>query len=216
VGRPRTRARHRHRLADIATRAGVPLDAVERIDALKEVPVHQRFLGMTLAFYVDRFVLLSLTSLWLLISLLLPIPIMWRAAAALGGLGVAIVTHELLRRLRTREAQPSLTEKALEIAQLVEVPFVVFGHSHDARVHPERPRDGFAAPRRFYVNSGHWVARYPKRAFTYVELTGGGKAPGARLMRWRGEDQPALELARAVPGETPTAQRAAEVAEEEE
>lgn len=201
VGQPAIHARHMRRLAKLAERTQLPLELVARIDALKEQPVDERFLGITLAYYLDRILLLFLSLLIIVVTALLPIAVATRVAAICGVLIVTIALHEVTRRVRERRAQPRLTEKALLLSRLVDVPFVVFGHSHQAGIHAAPPSRPGAAPCHYYLNSGHWVARYrgqPSR-FNYVEVTAEGAVRRARLMRWVGAGQPPFEVGVAAP-----------------
>lgn len=189
VGRPRIKARHKRRLGKVAREADLPLAVVERLDALKEVPVQKKFLGITLAFYLDRFVLMGGLGLGMLASIALPSTLQGKFGAALATLLGAICCHELLRRLRTRDATPRLEEKALDIARILDVPYVVFGHSHRAGIHGTTDTtSGAAGPHHHYVNTGHWVARYPETANTYAEIVGDADGARVRLLRWRGPD----------------------------
>ena len=201
VGRPAIHARHMRRLAKLAERTQLPLEVVARIDALKERPVDERFLGITLAYYLDRLMLLFLSLLSSVVAALLPISIAARVAAICGVLVVTIALHEVTRRVRDRRAQPRLSEKALLLSRLVNVPFVIFGHSHQAGIHAAPPTRPGAAPCHYYLNSGHWVARYRGQPslFNYVEVTAEGGVRRARLMRWVGVGQPPFEVAVAVP-----------------
>ncbi|MBN2361534.1 MAG: metallophosphoesterase [Deltaproteobacteria bacterium] len=201
VGRPATHARHLRRLTKLAERAQLPLEVVERIDALKEKPVEERFLGITLAYYLDRFMLLFLSLVSVVVAAVLPVAVAIRVAAICGVLLVTLALHEVTRRLRDRRAEPHLPEKALLLSRLVDVPFVVFGHSHQAGIHAAPPTRPGAAPCHYYLNSGHWVARYRGQPslFNYIEVIAEGGVRRARLMRWQGDGRAPFEVAVAAP-----------------
>lgn len=203
VGRPAIRSRHRRRLAKVADRAGLPMHIVERIDALKLAPVSERFWGIALAFYVDRFLLLALASIGFVVSLSLPVTWWAKILGALGVFAVAALLNEGLKHVRNAEAVAPMAARALSIAELLDVPFATFGHSHYADIVAAVEKDG-GFPRHFYINSGHWVPSYPHSAGTFLQFDDDDQGLArARVFRWHAQSQQAELIGEASPGHPP-------------
>lgn len=114
----------------------------------------------------------------------------------------------LLRQPATAQAGP-LRRSAQKIAELLDVPIVTFGHTHDEVIHRlQRPQgaDGW------YFNTGTWIAVFthdvliPRERVQYTFLRVRGTE--AELLHWspgRGEAAPVI-LLDDLAHETPTAQ----------
>lgn len=201
IGRPAIRKRHRRRLAAVAEHAGLPLYIVEKLDSLKREPVSERFWGIALAFYVDRFLLMALASL-ALIGIVALLPGSLAKVLAIGlVLGGSWLLNSTLQAIRSAEAQAPMQQRALRIARLLNVPFVSFGHSHYADIQGENRFDGEMA-KHFYLNSGHWVASYPHSAGTFVEfINQADGSPQAQMFRWQAASASIEKIGEARPNQ---------------
>ena len=184
--RDRRRREHRARLAQVAHDGGLSVETAAAIDRLARAPLtgSMRRLGRLLM--LDRFgiifgVLLAVILLFVFLPL---VPALLGAGLAVAGaagiskwLGDHLVTSQLPMR-----AIPQ------RIRKLVDVPVVVFGHTHDPRWQTLRSGG-------LYVNAGTWLAATKpglRRCFTHVLIEPrDGAAPRVELRQWReGTTQP--------------------------
>jgi UDP-2,3-diacylglucosamine pyrophosphatase LpxH len=184
--RDRRRREHRARLVQVAEQGGISVETAAAIDRLARAPLtgSMRRLGRLLM--LDRFGIL-LGVLFVIVLMLITLPLGWAllgTALAVGGaagiskwLGDHLVTSQLPMR-----AIPQ------RIRKIVDVPVVVFGHTHDPRWQALRAGG-------LYVNAGTWLAATKpglRRCFTHVliEPRESG-APRVELRQWReGTTQP--------------------------
>jgi hypothetical protein len=73
----------------------------------------------------------------------------------------------------------NLRDIARRIREIIDVRYVVFGHSHDPDLMPFAPSGNGA-----YFNVGTWMPRQGIGQFLYFELQAEVGLPTARLMRW--------------------------------
>ncbi|MBA3397261.1 MAG: hypothetical protein H0T89_31835 [Deltaproteobacteria bacterium] len=184
--RDRRRREHRARLAEAAADGGLELETAHAIDRLSRAPLtgSTRRLGRLLM--LDRFGLVIGIVLAMVIMLLV-LPLGWAllgaalACGAAAGISKWLGTHLVTSQLPMR-AIPQ------RIRKHVDVPVVVFGHTHDPRWQPLRSGG-------LYVNVGTWLpATKPglRRSFTHVLIQPRANlAPLVELRQWReGTTQP--------------------------
>ena len=180
--RDRRRREHRARLAAAADAGGLPLDTAAAIDRLSRAPmtVSARRVGRMLM--LDRFGL-GLGAAITVIVLLVLLPLGWAALGGLLAIAAAIgITHWLGQHMVLSQLPMRAVPQRLR--RLLDVPAVVFGHTHDPRV--QRLRGGGV-----YVNAGTWLpATRPglRRSFTHVFIAPpavAGEAPVIELRQWR-------------------------------
>ena len=91
-----------------------------------------------------------------------------------------------LRKERSRRSESSrLRERASQIHGLLDVKYVVMGHTHEADLHD-------SGPNRHYFNTGTWTKVFgeeervlrEEKEFTFVRVTGTRQNRQARLMKW--------------------------------
>jgi type IV secretory pathway TrbD component len=187
---------HERALAQLAAEAAMPLETLRRVDALRNAPV-TRSMGRTLQLVgADRALL---TLAWVALAFaawVIPLSPTWTLAAWAGcGLGLWL-SHALLPWARDRylggrvttQVSPKVDAAAAALAQVLDVRYIVFGHTHKprkVRVRADPPCD--------YLNSGSWLAprgreRHeanqpcPSR-LTFI-VCRDGAALDARLFRW--------------------------------
>ncbi|MDZ7261926.1 MAG: metallophosphoesterase [candidate division KSB1 bacterium] len=173
---------------------------LEKIDSLKELPVTTskfKFLKemlkgpatiMSLALFIGLLVLygliyittylsqapisLSLKSLYLTLFVLVIL---------IGGGLLVVCSQSSLGKQLQEGTREILRQKARAVSQILNVKYIIFGHSHDADI--LRLSDNC-----LYLNSGTWVPVYSgyyqmlweDKQFTFVQISNGR----ARLLRW--------------------------------
>lgn len=176
------RAVHEQRVATADERFGLPAGTVATLDALRAAPV------MRDALATARFLALDLIAGAVLIAALAVFVLIWyparvgslvlAGAAALIGL---IAYWGALRFRRVTEAA-QLLRTAGRIAAILAVPFVVFGHSHEAGKWP-------LPGGRTYLNVGTWVPEGGEAHFVHLTVSGDSAGRLARLWRWNRSEQ---------------------------
>ena len=99
-------------------------------------------------------------------------------------LGLVVYVGAL--RVRRITEAGKLHRTAEHFAELFQVPYVLFGHSHRAGQWPLRCGEG-------YFNVGTWVPLAKSAFFVYFALSGDGPERHAGLWRWnktKGEPEP--------------------------
>ncbi len=176
--RDRRRREHATRLGQVASAGGVPLATASAIDRMARMPMTYSFRRLGRMVMLDRFGL-GFATLLVALILLLALPLGWAlagiavTAAAAGFTAYRIGPHHVTSQLPMRSVPA-------RIRKLIEVPFVVFGHTHDPRLQM-LPGGGI------YLNSGTWLpATRPglRRSFTHVVIQPGIPA-SAELRQWR-------------------------------
>jgi hypothetical protein len=135
---------------------------------------------------LDRFGLIFGVAFAVILMLIL-LPLVW---AFVGTLATAALAMGISRWLGTHLVTSQLPMRAIpqRIRKIVDVPLVVFGHTHDPRWQPLRSGG-------LYLNAGTWLpATKPglRRCFTHVLIEPAGSAPPKiELRQWReGTTQP--------------------------
>ena len=179
--RDRRQREHRARLAVVAKAGGLSIETASAIDRLSRTPltVSTRRLGRMLM--LDRFGL-GLGVLVTIALLFVLVPIVW----ALVGAALAIaIAGGITRWLGQHMVTSQLPMRAVpqRLRKLIDVPIVVFGHTHDPRW--QRLRSGGV-----YLNTGTWLpATRPglRRSFThaFISPSASGGAPTVELRQWR-------------------------------
>lgn len=184
--RERRRREHRARLADVAAQGGVPVETLHAIDRLTRTPMttSTRRIARMLAF--DKFGTVLVTAISIVV-MLIALPLVW---ALLGSAVAVVAAHGITRWLGTHMVLSQLPMRSIpqRIRKLVDVPFVVFGHTHDPRWQPLRSGG-------VYVNTGTWLpALKPglRRSFTHVLIEPAAHGvPRCEMRQWReGGSQP--------------------------
>ena len=184
--RDRRRREHRARLAQVAERGGISYETASAIDRLARAPLtgSVRRLGRLLA--LDRFGIIFGVA-FVMLLLFIALPIVWALlGTALAIVGAAGISKWLGDHLVT--SQLPMRAVPQRIRKLVDVPVVVFGHTHDPRWQTLRAGG-------LYVNAGTWLAATKpgiRRCFTHVLIEPrDGAAPRVELRQWReGTTQP--------------------------
>jgi hypothetical protein len=141
---------HAKRLAEEATRFNISLEKLSAIDNLHHTPVSRNLAEVARLLFLDR-VLLGLGVLWLVLMVLLVAESVWIELA--GILLVSALAVRINRRLAPRRhlrPGPKQASAAAKIAEILEVPLVVMGHSHVRK-------DVDLGSSRRYVNTGCWL-----------------------------------------------------------
>lgn len=156
--------------------------AEERLATVRDMwmrPVGQDFGRLLRAVMLDRLMVLLATPLLLLAPLMTPWEWLPLVGLVVGGtFGVAL--RAAMRERETPDPRAAMRRVSATLREHLRVPFVVFGHSHDAAA--ELAETGA------YFNTGTWVAHGPKRAFTHVLIERGVDGVRARLLQWRDGD----------------------------
>ena len=171
------RAEHDRRLADADARLGVPPGSTAAIHALHATPV-MRSVSLALRFLgIDLFACGGLLLVILAVLLVaFPHRVGLRAVGlcAMVGALLAVVGMRRARRILDYE---NLRRIADRIAQRFNVPYVIFGHSHQAGRWP-------LSNGGTYFNVGTWVPLAKNAYFVYFAITGEGADRAGRLWRW--------------------------------
>jgi len=178
--RHRRRRHHRARLADVAVAGGLTPEAGFTIDRLARTPLTVSWRRLGRMVMLDRWGLM-LGVLLAFVVLLIATSLLW----ALAGTGLAILAAIGFNRWLGKHlvtSQLPMRSVPARIKSVVDVPVVVFGHTHDPRWQPLRGGG-------VYVNSGTWLpATRPglRRSFTHVMIQPRDNAlPLVELRQWR-------------------------------
>lgn len=179
--RDRRRREHRARLVRAAAEGGLSLERANAIDRLARTPLTVSWRRLGRMVMLDKLGLAAGVVLaWLLLALLLPV-----AWALVGGAVTVAAAVGVSRWLGTHLVTSQLPMRAVprRLRAHVDVPVIVFGHTHDPRW---QPLDGGG----LYVNCGTWLpATRPglRKSFTHVmiQLQAPGRAPKIELRQWR-------------------------------
>lgn len=147
----RARVQHLSRREELTVRYGVSAEILEKLDELRRRPAGRSVWAGLRMLYMDRVFLAGLNVLVMVLALFLPIT-WWDRVLVVTGFGLlTTLANHLLERGRQVEAHPKLKQAASRVADLLRVPFVVFGHSHV-------PEASQAAASTRYFNTGSWTA----------------------------------------------------------
>ena len=138
-------------LARQATRAGLPLEEVERLDALKRLPISSRFYRLVREFWIDRVLLALVMAGGTLALALVPVPLWIKLMVPLTALPLLFLIYEWFAHGESIfSVEAEIHKYAFEIAKIVSTRVVAFGHTHSPRSTPLLP--GVT-----YVNTGTWA-----------------------------------------------------------
>lgn len=177
---------HRERLREVAAAGGLSVETASAIDRLARTPLTIGWRRLARMLMLDRFgIALSLLLVIAIFAITLP-PLAALIGAGVAAAGAACLHVWLGKHLVT--SQLPMRAVPRRIRALVDVPVVVFGHTHDPRWQPLRGGG-------LYINSGTWLpALRPglRRSFTHVRIQPRpGVAPLVELRQWRdGTSQP--------------------------
>lgn len=164
-----------HRLDEVLAHSRLELEVVQVLDRLKRSAAGRNlWLGLRMLFF-DQLALFGLGAAAVVALSVLPVPPPTRLLVLLAvGLGTTLLSR---RGLRTRavDPRPKLAAGARAVAEVLRVPFIVFGHSHLPEV---RPLDDAGAT---YINTGSWTHE-GQAGLTYFQLVG----EAGTLCRWGG------------------------------
>jgi UDP-2,3-diacylglucosamine pyrophosphatase LpxH len=174
------RSEHEARLGELATSREIPRETLRKIDELRRPPVTASIRRLARVLMLDRLLVTIGAALVMLgamaaLSWLYALPMMAMVAAGAHFGGQAMS--------RGRRVDPSIPLALVpaRIKRHVDVPFIVFGHSHEA-VNQTLLGGGT------YFNSGTWLPAIKPgllRAFTHVVIVHGPNGPTAALRQWR-------------------------------
>ncbi|MEZ4359785.1 MAG: hypothetical protein R3B48_06360 [Kofleriaceae bacterium] len=177
----RRRARHdlhARRVAEVAAAQRLPLAKARAIDRLARAPVTKSTRRLFAMLMLDRWLFLLGGAVGALAALAL-LPGMIAALVAAGVLTAAVLASVRSSASMVGSQVPMLAVPD-RIRRVVDVPLVVFGHTHDPR---ELPLEGAGV----YVNTGTWLpASRPGilRSFTHV-LVRTHNGAKAEVRQWR-------------------------------
>jgi hypothetical protein len=188
------RQEHESALEEEAKKAEIDVKHLRRLDTVRPEPIHHHLGGAlqslsidvwifsTVYLFVLLVVLFSLTGVYQIAGLALWAgAIIWRRAI------VGAVRRKWFTGEVQRQVSPKLANAAVRISEILQVPYVVMGHSHD----PIKQQIS-EVPSRWYINIGCWL-RPPLSAhegemdyrlpLTYVLLPSPGMGE-AELLKW--------------------------------
>ncbi len=150
-GARRIRARHEQRMAELAARLDVKLEALRALSSLQRPPVTRSFARLAMTVMLDRLLLAALGALAVALAFVLA-PAWQHALAVTCAVCVVLFVASRLLALARRDIEPSseLRERAANVARLFPAAFVVMGHTHLPEVRP-------AGTQATYVNLGAWA-----------------------------------------------------------
>lgn len=147
---------HARRLTEEAQRYGVSPERLREVDALHDTPITRNLVELMRLLFLDRLLLVA-ASLLVTLAILVAFDDVWFELA--GVFAVALGAYRLNQRLAPRRflvPGPKQAHAAQQIAEIMNVPLVVMGHSHVRR----RSELGGG---RMYVNTGCWLPPLPER-----------------------------------------------------
>jgi len=166
------------RVEALAASSGLGRDTLEQLCALWEPPVADRFGRLFRGLMVDRVTLLITIPPAFMLLLLAPASMRSSLALTLAPLVVVLALLSMMRR-DPSDPRPAMSQQAAAVRAILDVPYVVMGHSHDP-VH-EIGEDGGA-----YLNTGTWAPRGdPRKTFTHVRIEHTPDGAVAALRQWR-------------------------------
>lgn len=178
--RARRAAEHDARLERLAAERGVPVARLRAVDELRRSPVTRNMVRVARMLMLDRVLVLAAAVVAaIVVASVGGWP--WGFAGGAGTLFGGVFAGQFMASRPPRDPSIALAMVPERIRRLVDVPCVVFGHTHVAE-EIELPGGGR------YLNGGTWLpAIHPGllRAFTHVVILRGPDGPRARLRQWR-------------------------------
>ncbi|MBI4818491.1 MAG: metallophosphoesterase [Deltaproteobacteria bacterium] len=145
---------HKKRLVEEANRFGIDPEKLERIDNLHHLTVIRNLPELMRLLFLDR-VLLAVGAMFLVFLVLLFVERTWLELVGIGFVfAAALRANKSMLRHRFLLPGPKQARAADKIAETLEVPVVVMGHSHVRRNIP-LPNG------RTYLNTGCWLPPFP-------------------------------------------------------
>lgn len=141
---------HNKNMVEEAKRFGIPVDKLTAIDGLRHTPVNRNLPELMRLSFLDR-ILLALGTTSLMMLVLIIFDNRWFELA--GIVLLLIAAHRVNARMAPRRfllPGPKQAQAAARIAEILEVPLVVMGHSHMRRMQ-DLPNGGR------YINTGCWL-----------------------------------------------------------
>lgn len=188
---------HGKKLTQEAERFGLPLEKAIAVDNLHHTPVSRNLSEVMRLLFLDRLLLVVGTA-WLMFMSLLIFDDVW--FQFFGVVFAGVLGYLINRRLAPRrylQPGPKQIAAAKRIAEILEVPVVVMGHSHVRR-------DKRIGRNSRFINTGCWLPPLPGRAVAPSgegeELAGPGVEPAPRLSHLVLEPDGLAELRLFVPG----------------
>lgn len=192
-GRVRRRALHLERLHEMAERFGLPADVVLQLDDLRRRPITATLWGVLRVLFIDRVIILGIASI-ASVAALLTLPLMWAVAVPAALVPGAIALGEVLGRRRELDPARWLPATAEKIRRSVQVPVVVFGHTHNATQLPLEEGG-------WYFNTGTWIDGQEAGdgvPFTHLIIEQREARIEASLCQWEGKSVPLFDAPGAV------------------
>lgn len=151
------KAREEHLLRrKVLTRSfGLTDEIVHALDELRERPAGTSVFSGINMLYMDRVALAGLDLVAIGLAFAVSGPALLRAGVALGVVLLSLVAHGILERFREVDPNPKLAKMAREVARLMRVPFVVFGHTHRPTMEAAPACAEQASS--WYFNTGSWT-----------------------------------------------------------
>ncbi len=171
--------RHLERRAQLSHRFGIQDEIVHRLDELRKRPAGRSIFRGLCMLYLDRVFLLGLNFFLGIVCLFLPVDWMMRMNIFLGSLGLSLAANLVLDRLRDVPSHPKLQKMAKEVARVVRVPFIIFGHTHVPVA--EKTAEATSEDSSWYLNTGSWTV---PTGLTHVCVLAHEESPLAELRRW--------------------------------
>jgi UDP-2,3-diacylglucosamine pyrophosphatase LpxH len=148
VRRPRG---YQKRLEQQAEHTGISPEKLRALDALKRPPIAGRVFRIIREFWIDRLIMAIFMTGSTIALALVPIPLWIKLMVPLSCFPLLYFLYESLVQGETVfSAEAGVNRHAFPIAQLLEVPLVVFGHTHSPGLRPMGPNSTF-------VNTGTWA-----------------------------------------------------------
>ncbi len=143
-------------LRDYAEQKGVAFEVVQALDRIKRLPITNRWYRVVREFWLDRIVLALLMAGGTILLAIAPIPLWIKLMVPLSSFPLLFLVYESFAHGETVfSAEGEAVDYAREIAGLVRVKVVTFGHSHT-------PVNVPLVPGVSYVNTGTWAPVWVK------------------------------------------------------
>ena len=175
------RKAHRGIRDSLAQKWSLEREQLRKVDDLRRHPVVTSLRRLASVLMLDSVVLYSSVFLATLVSLVL-LPFLWTLLLSTTAFALAAVFNRtVLNASRNVDPEVAMLLMPDRIRRHIDVPIVMFGHSHEPVV---RPLDGDGT----YFNSGTWMPTGKPgllRSFTHVVVTHTERGPIASLRQWR-------------------------------
>jgi hypothetical protein len=145
---------HNKNLAEEAKTYNVPIERLAEVDQLRHTPVNRNLSELMRLMFLDR-ILLALGTMAVVLLVLFVFDNRWFELAGIAAalIAAARINHRLAPR-RFLLPGPKQAQAAERIADILDVPLVVMGHSHVRRIQD-------LGKGRRYINTGCWLPPLP-------------------------------------------------------